>query len=133
MFVVLAVGGFVLLMLLLMSPLLYATRLHLNLLVVDGDGKPQAHVSLGAVRNREALATTATGDGHLTGSQLYAVRDHIGETDEHGRFERTYYFRNFHTIWVGENFFFVSPDLKSSMRQKPHRFDTSRDQPVRMW
>ena len=92
---------------LLLVPLLYIKRLVVHLKVTESGGQPVAFLQIRGVRNRAHTATSPTGDGHLTDQQLDATTDSLGRTDATGRFQRTYYLRNFHTLWVGKREVFV--------------------------
>jgi hypothetical protein len=93
--------------LLILVPVLWIKRLVIHLEVADDDGNPVPGVPIRGVRNRTGPALSTTGEGHLTAGQLHAVGDSLGVTDARGRFLRTYYLRNFHTLFVGSREVFV--------------------------
>lgn len=87
----------------ILVPLLWVKRLIVHLEVLDDSGNPVAGVPIRGIRNRAGASFSATGEGHLTSGQLHPVSDLLGETDARGRFLRTYFFRNFHTLLIGSH------------------------------
>ena len=134
--VLLLVGGMLGLVLLcspILVPLLWITRLVVNIEVTTRGGVPAPGVKIGGIRNREGRALSATGQGHIAAGELFPVSDRLGETDAQGLFQKTYYLRNFHTLLLGDRVVFVTPELKEKMRQGRVQFALGVDPNAPRW
>jgi hypothetical protein len=105
---------------LVLAPLLYKTRVSVNLSVVDLEGRALGELAILGAYNRAGPAFQSTAEGFLGDRQLHGVRASLGKTDADGRFRKNYYFRNIHTVFVGAEEVFLTDALRSKMRLAPH-------------
>lgn len=104
----------------ILLPILWKKRLVIHLEVVGLDGRPASRVIVRGAYHRMGPAFQTTGEGMAVERALHGQIADLGRTDERGRFLRTLYVRNVHTLLVGGETLFVDVARPRMSKEAPY-------------